>query len=68
MNVNLWFARNKDDEIMLITDINESNRSEKYTCPVCNSEVIPKAIGEECVVSKIFAKHFLKQLDIKQSI
>lgn len=55
MNVNLWFAKNSKDDIILITEINEQNRNEKYICPVCGSEVVPKAIGEDCVVSRHFA-------------
>lgn len=40
MNVNLWFARDNTGEIVSILDSNESNT---YVCPICNSDVIPKA-------------------------
>lgn len=39
-NVNLWFARNNSREIITI---DKSIKNEKYTCPICGYEVIPKA-------------------------
>jgi len=50
--VNLWYARNENDEIVLISD---ANRDEKYKCPICGNEVIPKAIMEYNLVSAHFA-------------
>jgi len=50
MNVNLWFARDNHGEI---TTIINSNNENTYTCPICNSEVIPKALE-----SKQITPHF----------
>ncbi|MFJ3388782.1 hypothetical protein [Lysinibacillus sp. NPDC086135] len=50
MNVNLWFARDNHGEI---TTILNSNNENTYTCPICNSEVIPKALE-----SKQITPHF----------
>lgn len=41
MNVNLWFARDNDNEIVSILD---SNNDKEYYCPICTSKVIPKAL------------------------
>ncbi|MCL1700825.1 hypothetical protein [Lysinibacillus sp. Bpr_S20] len=46
MNVNLWFARDNYGEI---TTILNSNNEDTYTCPICNSEVIPKALESKQV-------------------
>jgi transcription elongation factor Elf1 len=43
-NVNLWFANNKENNIVTIDNINDKNKHSTYTCPVCGSEVIPSAI------------------------
>jgi len=43
-NVNLWFAKDKYGNIITIDEINDSNRKNKYYCPLCNSDLIPKAI------------------------
>lgn len=40
MDVQLWFARNEKEEIVSII---ETAYREKYYCPLCGSEVIPKA-------------------------
>lgn len=40
MNVQLWFARNEKAEIVSII---EAAPKEKYCCPICGKEVIPKA-------------------------
>ena len=53
-NVNLWFARNSNDEIITINDINLEIK-DKYHCPLCGSEVIPKAIKEKSIVRSHFA-------------
>lgn len=50
--VNLWYARNEVGEIILIEN---ACRNEKYKCPICGSEVIPKAIEEYNLVSAHFA-------------
>lgn len=45
-NVSLWFASNEEGKIITI---DKSEYGEKYTCPLCGSEVIPKAKDSECV-------------------
>lgn len=40
-DVSLWFARNENDEIVTIDNINK-NDNKKYYCPLCGSELIPK--------------------------
>lgn len=50
MNVNLWFARDENDEIIGV--LNSSNDN-TYTCPICTSKVIPKALD-----SKKITPHF----------
>ena len=41
MKVNLWFARENDNEIVGILSSNSIN---DYSCPICSSKVIPKAV------------------------
>ena len=53
-NVNLWFAKVSNGDIVTIDEINENNKS-NYYCPMCGSEVIPKAIKEDSIVSSHFA-------------
>ena len=53
-NVSLWFARDKNDNIITIDKIGENN-SHKYYCPICNSDVIPKATKSNSKVSAHFA-------------
>lgn len=53
-NVNLWFSKVENGEIVTIDEINENNKS-KYYCPMCGSEVIPKAIKEDAIMSSHFA-------------
>ena len=38
-NVNLWFAKDKNNEIMMIKDIIEENKHSEYTCPICGGLV-----------------------------
>ena len=52
--VNLWFARNSKNEIITIDKVDKSMRDE-YSCPICGSEVIPKAIKDDAVMSSHFA-------------
>lgn len=40
-DVSLWFARNENDEIVTIDNINK-NDNKQYYCPLCGSELIPK--------------------------
>lgn len=47
-NVALWFS--KDEEGSLVTiDKLKKDYSGKYHCPLCGSEVIPKAINSDCI-------------------
>lgn len=41
-NVNLWFAKDKNDEIITIDKINDDNKHDIYTCPICGSDVIAR--------------------------
>lgn len=50
MNVNLWFARDEDNEIVGVL---KSSNDNAYTCPICASKVIPKALE-----SKKITPHF----------
>src|SRR5574344_253081 len=54
-NINLWFAKNANYEIVTIDKINEENKHDKYYCPICGSEVIPKAIKEYSLMTPHFA-------------
>lgn len=52
-NVTIWFAKNTDGEIITINEINEDNKRNHFLCPVCGSDVIPRAIK-----SKHMTQHF----------
>lgn len=41
-NVNLWFAKDINNNIVLISNINEQNKHNEYFCPICNSNVVPR--------------------------
>ncbi|WP_346938154.1 competence protein CoiA family protein [uncultured Clostridium sp.] len=41
-NINLWFAKDENDEIITIDKINEENKHNTYTCPICGGEVIAR--------------------------
>lgn len=49
-NVKLWFAH-RDGNIVTIDEINEKNKNYNYSCPVCGSELKPKAIKSKQVSS-----------------
>mgnify|MGYP001018311653 FL=1 len=51
--VALWFAKNSKGEIKTIDEI--QYHDDKYYCPLCGSEVIPKAIKEDSKVTAHFA-------------
>jgi len=53
-NVNLWFAKDINNNIITIdeVDVNSNNRT-KYYCPLCGSDLIPKATK-----SKQITAHF----------
>ena len=52
-NINLWFAKNANNDIVTINEIEVKNNKEKYYCPLCGSKVIPKATK-----SKLITAHF----------
>ena len=53
-NVNLWFAKDIDNNIITIDEVDvNSNNKTKYYCPLCGSDLIPKAIN-----SKQITAHF----------
>ena len=41
-NINLWFAKDKNNSIITIDKINEENKHDIYTCPICGSELIAR--------------------------
>ena len=41
-NINLWFAKDKNNSIITIDKINEENKHNIYTCPICGSELIAR--------------------------
>lgn len=45
-NINLWFAKDENNKIITIDKANKNN---KYTCPICGGEVIPKALNSDMV-------------------
>lgn len=45
-NINLWFAKDENNKIITIDKANKNN---KYTCPICGGEVIPKALKSDMV-------------------
>jgi hypothetical protein len=47
-NVKLWFARDSDDNIVTI---NETKSNKRYTCPLCGSNVKPKALKSKQITS-----------------
>ena len=52
-DVALWFARNSIGEIKTINEV--KYHDDTYYCPLCNSEVIPKALKENSKVTEHFA-------------
>ena len=50
-NVKLWFAKNQDNNIITIDDINDENKNNTYLCPMCGSKLIPKAIKSKQITS-----------------
>ena len=43
-NVTLWFARNANNDIVTINEINDDNKHGSYSCPMCGSALTPKAL------------------------
>lgn len=52
-DVALWFAKNSKGVIKTIDEV--KYHDDKYYCPLCNSEVIPKALRENSKVAEHFA-------------
>lgn len=50
-NVTLWFAKNQTGKIVTIDEIVDTNKTDKYSCPMCGSDLIPKAIKSNQVTS-----------------
>lgn len=45
-NINLWFAKDENNEIITIDKASKNN---KYYCPICGGEVIPKALNSDMI-------------------
>lgn len=39
----LWFAKDKDGNVITIDEINDENKNNTYNCPMCGSNLTPKA-------------------------
>jgi hypothetical protein len=50
-NVKLWFAKDTSEQIITIDEINEQNKNNTYLCPVCGSNLKPKAVKSKQVTS-----------------
>lgn len=49
-NVNLWYAKNDEGKMVTVDKLSDDYKG-KYYCPLCGSEVIPKAIESESISS-----------------
>lgn len=49
--VNLWFAKDKNNEIVRIVDIDKEHKHDEYRCPVCNGLLLSRQ-------GKIMTWHF----------
>lgn len=60
IDVQLFWANDEKGNIAIIYDLNEEDRKNKYTCPVCGSDVKPVAIGGKTKDGKVAQKssHF----------
>ena len=47
-NINLWFAKDENGNIITVNDVDKEYKG-KYYCPLCGSEVIPKALDSNMV-------------------
>lgn len=50
-NVKLWFAKDENEHIVTIDEVNEENKNNTYLCPVCGSYLKPKAVKSKQVTS-----------------
>lgn len=41
-DVQLWFSKDKNGNIVTINEVDKENKHNKYTCPLCNSEVVAR--------------------------
>jgi hypothetical protein len=41
-NVQLWFAKDENEKIVTINEIDKENKHDKYKCPLCGSNVVPR--------------------------
>lgn len=48
-NVKLWFAKDEDEQIITINEIDSDNKNKSYSCPICGSYLKPKAIKSKRV-------------------
>ena len=53
-NVRLFFAKDEYENIILINEINESNKDKEFTCPICGGIVKPRAITSDKVSSHFY--------------
>jgi len=60
IDVQLFWANDAKGNISIIYDLNEEDRKNKYSCPVCGSDVKPVAIGGKTKEGKVSQKssHF----------
>jgi hypothetical protein len=49
--VKLWFSKNDREQIITIDEINDENKNHTYLCPVCGSNLKPKATRSKQVTS-----------------
>ncbi len=54
-NVSLWFAKDENGDIVTINNSEKLSNKSVYRCPLCGSQVIAKAFGEDSKVSAHFA-------------
>lgn len=52
-NIKLWFAKDKNGEVVTIYDYDSSYDNELFMCPMCQKEVKPRALNSEKV-----SRHF----------
>jgi len=59
-DVQLFWANDENGDITIIFDMVEEDRNNKYTCPVCGSEVRPVAIDNKTKTGKVaqVSSHF----------
>lgn len=50
-SVKLWFAKDDSGKIVTIDEVNENNKHNTYSCPICGSNLRPKAVKSKQVTS-----------------